>query len=179
MKILFSNPDLNYFKLAKSVLDRSVELACDARGISSEDGLKMLAEHLRTMSEEWFNGSVPNIAYEDPFLRLAYVYCHVPANANLIEIAVRKTPQLADLMLDRLGGEGELRVCVLGGGPGTELLALAKHLWNKGGPQRAGSCPLRSLIVFQSGPKAGTSWNRASEPSSKRSTAGEMIGPSR
>jgi hypothetical protein len=61
--------------------------------------------------------------------RLAYLYCHDPVNANLFEGVIRITPDLSSFVSNKLKTEGELKVCSFGGGPGTEVLGLSKHLW--------------------------------------------------
>lgn len=80
------------------------------------------------MSEEWHSGDAPSIAYHEPICRFAYLYCHVAANANLCELAIRTSSDVMSLINSRLDADEELRVCAFGGGPGTELLALSKHI---------------------------------------------------
>jgi hypothetical protein len=80
------------------------------------------------MNEQWFSGEAPQIAYHDPICRLSYLFCHTAVNANLCEVAIRNSPDLVAFIRQKMDTEQELRVCAFGGGPGTELLALAKHL---------------------------------------------------
>ncbi len=83
MKIPVRPPSIRYFETVKRVLDRSLATVCSKRGLSEDAASDLLVKQLQTMSREWFSGKTPNIAYEDPMCRLAYLYCHVPANANL------------------------------------------------------------------------------------------------
>jgi hypothetical protein len=80
------------------------------------------------MSQEWYSGETPSIAYEDPLCRFAYLFCHTAVNANLCEVAIRNSPDICDFIESKMSNEEELKVCAFGGGPGTELLALSKHL---------------------------------------------------
>lgn len=121
---------MHYFEIIKTVLDASLAKVCANRGVQLQQGHTLLAQHLKTMSDAWFSGEAPNIAYGDPFCRLAYLYCHVAANAAICELAIRESGPLLDFITAKAASEEELRVCAFGGGPGTELLALAKHLNN-------------------------------------------------
>src|SRR6476660_2388009 len=78
------------------------------------------------MSDEWFSGQAPNIAYEDPLCRWAYTYAHVPVNANLFERVIEQCASSREAFRAELHEE-EISVLVFGGGPGTELLGLAKY----------------------------------------------------
>src|SRR6266849_2705382 len=122
MVIVVRPPSIRYFETVKRVLDRSLATVCAKRGLTDEDAKNLLVQQLQTMSREWFSGRTPNIAYEDPMCRLAYLYCHVPVNANLFEAVVRASPDLSNFIRERLKAEGELKVCSFGGGPGTEVL---------------------------------------------------------
>ena len=117
-----------YFKTIKAVLDGTLATTCAKKGITLAEGHALLKEHLLEMNEEWFSGENPQIDYADPFCRLAYLFCHTAANANICEIAIRTQPEIDALIMARANAGEEVRVCAFGGGPGTELLALSKHL---------------------------------------------------
>lgn len=119
---------MNYFETVLGALNALIEGICNHRNVSRSVAMRMAAAHLQTMRDEWFSGLTPNIAYEDPLCRFAYLYCHTAVNANLCEYCIRKTPDLCEHIDHVLDDTGELRLCAFGGGPGTELLALAKHL---------------------------------------------------
>jgi hypothetical protein len=80
------------------------------------------------MSEQWFAGEAPQIAYDDPLCRWAYVFAHVPANANLFEKVIQICTDGHAEFRKTLHGE-ETSLLVFGGGPGTELLGLAKYFF--------------------------------------------------
>jgi hypothetical protein len=76
---------MNYFEVVRRALDTLVDGICRHRNVRRPVAMKMAAAHLQTMRDEWFSGDTPNIAYEDPLCRFAYLYCHTAVNANLCE----------------------------------------------------------------------------------------------
>jgi hypothetical protein len=124
---LFRYP-MKYFETIKAALDASFTGICRHRNLKRQEAYEVINQHLATMSKEWFSGETPNIVYEDPLCRFAYLYCHTAANANLCEVAIRSSTDLDNFIDTKMSNEEELRVCAFGGGPGTELLALSKHL---------------------------------------------------
>jgi Putative SAM-dependent methyltransferase len=78
------------------------------------------------MNTEWFKGKTPTIAYDDPLCRWAYIFAHVAVHANCLENVLRKCESENRNFAKRMR-EDELSILAFGGGPGTELMALAKH----------------------------------------------------
>jgi hypothetical protein len=147
---------MNYFATIRSALDASLPGICHHYRISPADALQYVRRHLQTMNVQWFSGDAPNIAYHDPLCRFSYLYCHTAVNANLCEVAIRRSPDLVAFITDKMNNQQQLRVCAFGGGPGTELLALAKHL-TRTRPQG----PLASLAftLLDRVPEWSESWN--------------------
>jgi hypothetical protein len=139
---------MNYFEIILAAMNALVEGLCRHRNLPRRGAMKMAATYLQSMRDEWFSGETPNIAYEDPLCRFAYLYCHTAVNANLCEYAIRKSEDLSRHIQSTLDSTGELRVCAFGGGPGTELLALAKHLCKtrEGHPQGDISFTLLDIV---------------------------------
>lgn len=119
---------MNYFSTIRAALDASLPGICRHYGITPADALQYVRAHLQAMSEQWFSGDAPIIAYQEPLCRFSYLFCHTAVNANLCEFAIRSSPDLVEFIANKMDIDQELRVCAFGGGPGTELLALAKHL---------------------------------------------------
>jgi hypothetical protein len=82
------------------------------------------------MSAEWRSGEKPNIAYEDPLCRWAYMFRHVPVQANLFLRVIQECDTHSGAFYEKLR-RGELSMVIFGGGPGTELLGLAKYYLNR------------------------------------------------
>jgi hypothetical protein len=115
-----------YFELVKQALSASLGVIATSRRLTREQALKKVSDHLAVMSEQWYAGEAPQIAYDDPLCRWAYVYAQVPALANLFENVIRICAQGRAEFRRKLTGE-KVSVLVFGGGPGTELLGLAKY----------------------------------------------------
>ena len=115
------------FEMVRSALDQTLTVLCHRKGLTEIEAQKKLVEHLQGMSNQWYSGLRPTIAYDDPLCRLAYLYCHVAVNSNLFERCIRETPHICEYLNSKLSSDG-LRICGFGGGPGTELLGLAKHI---------------------------------------------------
>lgn len=114
------------------VIESSIESISNSRGISLEDAriavIDSIIEHLANSSCEWRKPSQPDIPYDDPLCRTSYLYRTVPVNANLLEYIFEKDRNLEDYLDFVQTENGEVRICVFGGGPGTELLGLAKRI---------------------------------------------------
>lgn len=119
---------LKYFETIKAALDAFFPVICAHKGVPLELGPALVAEELGKMNKEWFNTLPAKVNYSDPMCRFAYLFCHTAANANLCEKAIRESADVAQLIIDRANSVGRLKICAFGGGPGTELLAVAKHL---------------------------------------------------
>lgn len=79
------------------------------------------------MSAQYYSGHKPNIPFEDPLCRIAYLYYAVLVNAYVIENVLQKDKELSGyLNASSRANSGIVRICSLGGGPGTEFLGLAK-----------------------------------------------------
>ena len=121
-------PSFNYFRAVKAILDEAIPGFCNQRRVNGGEVRTELVEHLRCFSAEYRTGRKPQNPYDDPLCRLAYFYCYLAANATLCEIAIKRSDDLSELIPRRLEEKGELKVWAFGGGPGMELLALAKFL---------------------------------------------------
>lgn len=163
---------MNYFETIKSALDASIGGICRLRGVTPDQAHQMAKQHLELMRDEWFSGTKPNIAYQDPICRFAYLYCHTAVNANLCEFALRSSPDVVALINTKLNTLGELRVCAFGGGPGTELLALTKHLCKT---RTAGTHGVVQFTLLDYVPEWAESWNALER--SIRATLAKKYGP--
>jgi hypothetical protein len=114
-----------FFVAVRGILERNTEDIARSRRLTDEKMLKKAASHLNIMREQWFSGEEPDITYEDPICRWAYVFAHVAVQSNLFLHVLRECTEDSALLTKLLGEQ--LSVTVLGGGPGTELLGLAKY----------------------------------------------------
>lgn len=128
---------MKYFETVGRALDAQVPALAEDLGIPVTDLYQRMSQALPLMTREWSKGSAPAIPYNDPVYRLAYVFCHVAINANLVQRALEdrftdprtgRETSLGQWVRAAMESQGRLRVCAFGGGPGTELLALSKYL---------------------------------------------------
>ena len=126
---------IKYFEIVGRVIESNIESISESisrdRDISYEEArmevIDSIIGHLANNTHEWSSGCQPNIRYEDPLCRIAYLYRIVPVNANLLEFVFEKDAKI-EVYLDEVQKEnGEVNICVFGGRPGTELLGLAKR----------------------------------------------------
>ena len=129
MPIVLRKPvPLKYFEIIKMALDATFTGVCRHKGVNEKDAFALIHETLSAMSDEWYSGDSPAIDYCDPVVRFAYLYGHAAVNANICAHAIQESPDVCSLITEKLDGADRLRVCAFGGGPGTELMALSKHL---------------------------------------------------
>jgi hypothetical protein len=127
---------IKYFDIVGRVIESNTKSISERisreKGISYEDArleiIDSIIKHLVINSREWASGCQPNIHYEDPTCRMAYLYRIVPVNANLLEYVFENDAEIEEYLLGVQNKIGEVRICVFGGGPGTELLGLAKRI---------------------------------------------------
>ena len=114
-----------YIELVRRVMKDAIALHVVETRRPNDEVLREITEHIDATSRE-HRMDEPAIRYDDPLCRLGYLYTHAAANATLFE----KVLGHSDELRGKLDGasEGALNVCSLGGGPGTELLGLAKYL---------------------------------------------------
>lgn len=114
-----------YIELVRRVIEEAIELHVSDSGKSSDEVLEEMKAHIVATSSEHRKVD-PQIQYDDPLCRLGYLYMHAAANATLFERVMRESEAFRLRILN--SSQGVIRICSMGGGPGTELLGLAKYL---------------------------------------------------
>lgn len=115
---------MNPFELVKAVLDRTVEKIAERQEVERKVVLSQMKKHLLAMSNAYFSGKQPLIAYGDPLLRAGYLFSHAAVNSHLFSEALYAAYEGSTSLIERTNA-GQLSVCAFGGGPGTELIGLA------------------------------------------------------
>src|SRR5262245_60789046 len=105
----------------RAVLSQTRNVICDNYGITEAEALERTQRFIRDNSEKW-RVEDPSINYNDPFCRMAYLYMNVAVHATLVEQAFSSYPDIKLLIENRVTSGSDLQICVLGGGPGSELL---------------------------------------------------------
>jgi hypothetical protein len=107
---------ISCFRVIKAVLDELYEKLPDPRTKDKIIGRKL--EELREDYDSLSMGEMPK--YTDLYKRFAYLYCYVPAHANIVY-------RLIDENLGNLF-DADVKVACLGGGPGSDLLGIIKFM---------------------------------------------------
>lgn len=98
---------------------------------------------IRRMSDEYRGGHPPEIPFEDLVYRSAYLYAYAPANALAVEAVLNNDAEDQGLISGLLTSKLPISMCCLGGGPGSEILGVAKWL----GRQRLDAAQLEVVII--------------------------------
>ncbi len=119
-------PVIKYFEILGKVIESNIAQYATLRKITYDAAYTEVVRHLINNSNEWKSGRQPQIPYHDPLCRIAYLYGIAAANANLVEKAFRECTDLQNHIEELQARNDQVCVCAFGGGPGTELLAIAK-----------------------------------------------------
>lgn len=118
-----NNTGISCFQIIKAVLDELYEklpVPCDGR--TKDEIIQRKMEELRKDYKCLPTGKMPN--YADQYVRFAYLYCYVSAHANIGYKLIAEN--LGDIF-----DAGMVKVSCLGGGPGSDLLAIVKFMVEK------------------------------------------------
>ncbi|MCP4651368.1 MAG: hypothetical protein GY853_14985, partial [PVC group bacterium] len=94
--------------------------------ISVNDVYEKILTEAERNQQEWFSNDVPNLNYQSQECRLAYLYIVASSNANAFKSVLENHDDLNEYVMTLARNNRSLKVCALGGGPGTELMAIAK-----------------------------------------------------
>jgi hypothetical protein len=147
-----------YIRLVRNILEEAVNQHSAATGVTTGQILAQIREHIDATAQE-HRADEPEINYEDPLCRLGYLYRHATANATLFEWVLRDSGHLGTKLRSSTGGK--LHIFSIGGGPGTELLGLAKRLLrsNSRHPRKI------SFTVLDNVPERSETWSMLADAS--------------
>jgi hypothetical protein len=115
------------FSFLQPVLSQLCDVICQTYAIDRSEAFSRAQGFIEENSERWRLDD-SNLQYGDPFCRVAYLYMNVAVHARLVERALLMFPTFKDRLGQVVQEERELRVCALGGGPGSELLGITLYL---------------------------------------------------
>lgn len=118
---------IKFFKTMNYVLFQGIADICRYYKIEENEAISKVKDYLKENSSAYYSDD-PKLEYENPLCRIAYVYAYVAAHANLIDNAFYKFENLKDYIKNKIDNNGTLKVCSLGGGPGSELLGFVKFI---------------------------------------------------
>lgn len=95
-------------------------------GQSRSQFVAQVAEYRRMIRDEYYSNRKPNLPFQEPLCRIAYLLSQVPAIAHLVEVVFDRDNGLKDWFISTCKNQNGISICTLGGGPGTEILGLTK-----------------------------------------------------
>jgi len=127
---------MTIFELVKLALDELYEETREEFGARSDTEIKNKISYLSDSYNRLGQASREPVNYKDPATRFAYVYKYVPANADYL-VQVMENCRVSGIELF----ESETpRVSCIGGGPGSDIVAVLKYL-----DERRKSKPVESV----------------------------------
>lgn len=145
-----------YIDLIRKILEQAV----DSFAIAADKPVSEILDEIRTHIDQTakeHQKDEPDIDYANPLCRLGYLYRHATANATLFEMVLKESGELRTVL--RESANGRINVCAVGGGPGTELLGLAKFLL-----RRARAYPSRiTFTVLDVIPQWAETWQQLAD----------------
>jgi hypothetical protein len=115
-------------QIVKSIVDALVAERRQEAPASMQQVCESIGNSLRHMHSAW-TANQEGLGYNDPWRRLAFVCAHMAPNAdNLQWLIYWLFGSVGSYAVELLNQTNELRICAIGGGPGTELLAVSKFL---------------------------------------------------
>ena len=116
------------FKSLGNVLDQSVSDWPLNTGLPLDSFVQQVKEAILCMRDEYRSGRRPEIPFDDLVYRSAYLYEYAPANALAVEAVLNVDAKNQRLISSLLTSKQCISLCCLGGGPGSEILGVAKWI---------------------------------------------------
>lgn len=137
---------MNCFQLLATVLDE-VWSQMPGNDAQKTDAVHAQEQYLHQHYANLLRVNQP-VNYADPATRYAYLCCYVSSHANLVADLIRNNSELSDLF------EAErVQVTCVGGGPGSDLLGVLKHL------DRVGLTPALKVYLYDREQAWSESWS--------------------
>lgn len=130
---------MTLFQLVKIALDELYKEAKKAYGAKTDEVIKSRFAYL---TESYGNLSDSNrkpVDYKDPATRFAYVYKYVATHGDyVVQLLVLLRAEIGPIFKNTTG-----RVSCIGGGPGSDILAVLKYLADYGSKE-----PVKKIVCY-------------------------------
>ena len=110
---------VNVIQLLKPVLDDAYA-RIPGNTAAKDAAISKAIKHLMNEYKDLRVGK--DISYAAAEVRFAYIFRYVPAHASLVTEIIRRCSELEELF-----EEPEVEIVAIGGGPGSEIVGIAKH----------------------------------------------------
>jgi hypothetical protein len=116
---------MTIFELVKNALDKLYAEAKESHGCKVDETIKRRINYLSTSYGTLTATERQPVDYKDPATRFAYVFKYVAAHGDYLVQGLEK-------LRKELGGKifcgGNVRISCVGGGPGSDIIAVLKYL---------------------------------------------------
>ena len=109
-------------------MDQSVSDWTLKTGLPLDRFVPQVKEAIQRMRCEYYSGNRPEIPFGNLCYRSAYLYKYPPANALAVEAVLNDDAKNQRLISGLLTSKKRISLCCLGGGPGSEILGIAKWI---------------------------------------------------
>ena len=141
---MLSSPScLQIFKSLGNVLDQSVSDWKLSTGLPLDSLVPQVKKAILRMRDVYHSGNRPEIPFECLVYRLAYLYEYASANAFAVEAVLNDDAKNQRLISSLLTSKQRISLCCLGGGPGSEIVGVAKWIVQ----QQLGTTQLEVVII--------------------------------
>ena len=117
---------LNYFDIVGKAFGDWVDSITSEYAFSREDIKLHVKDFINRLQKEYRSNDVPDIPFSHQFIRWSYLCWATPPNALLFESVLKNDPDLQHFIGTLVQNHKRISVCCIGGGPGSEILGLAK-----------------------------------------------------
>ncbi len=130
---------MTLFELVKITLDALYEEAQDEYGKKTDDEIKERFKYLTKSYNDLTNEEREPVDYKDPATRFAYVYKYVASHGDYVVQLLK----LARGELGKVFTDKKARVTCIGGGPGSDIIAVLKYLADMGKKE-----PVEKIVCY-------------------------------
>ena len=109
-------------------MDQSVSDWKLSTGLPLDRLVPLVEKAVQHMSDEYYGGHPPEIPFECVVYRSAYLYEYASANAFAVEAVLNDDAKNQRLISSLLTSKQRISLCCLGGGPGSEIVGVAKWI---------------------------------------------------
>ena len=109
-------------------MDQSVSDWKLSTGLPLDSLVPQVKKAILRMRDVYRSGNRPEIPFYNPVYRSAYLYEYASANALAVEAVLNDDAKNQRLISSLLTSQQHISLCCLGGGPGSEILGIAKWI---------------------------------------------------
>ena len=172
---MLSSPScLQIFKSLGNVLDQSVSDWTLNTGLPLDRFVPQVKEAILRMRDEYRSRKRPEIPFGDLIYRSAYLYEYAPANALAVEAVLNDDAKNQQLISSLLTSKQRISLCCLGGGPGSEIVGVAKWIVR----QQLGATQLE-VVVTDKYPQWKDQWKSVRDTLNTNFLAGGAVSAKR